>query len=128
MRVLIADDDRVFAELAASRLRARGFSVMIAYDTPTALMNAVRHTPGVILLDIRMPGGSGLDTLKRLKANAHTEPIPVIIVSATRDPGAESRALQDGAAGFLHKPIEADALYAEVCRVLGRPMEDGGSA
>jgi DNA-binding response OmpR family regulator len=128
MRVLIADDDRVFAELTASRLRARGFSVMIAYDTPTALMSAVRHTPGVILLDIRMPGGSGLDTLKRLKANAHTEPIPVIIVSATQDPEAEARAIKTGAAGFLHKPVDAEMLLAELRRVLGMPAEDGGPA
>jgi DNA-binding response OmpR family regulator len=123
MRVLIADDDRVFAELTATRLRARGFSVMIAYDTPTALMTAVRQTPGIILLDIRMPGGSGLDTLKRLKTNANTEPIPVIVVSATQDPDAEPRAIRAGAAGFLHKPIGADTLVAEVSRVLGLPPE-----
>jgi DNA-binding response OmpR family regulator len=125
MRVLIADDDRVFAELTATRLRARGFDVSIAYDAPTAHMTALRFTPAVILLDIRMPGGSGLDTLKRLKANLRTEPIPVIVITGTQDPAAGDHARENGAAGFLHKPVEADVLNVEIRRVLGLPAEDG---
>ncbi len=118
-RILIADDDRVFAELSAARLRARGFSVLMAFDAPTAMMTAVKNELDLILLDIRMPGGSGIETLKRLKASARTEPIPVVVVTATDDPSARDQSLAAGAVGFLHKPLEADQLHDEVCRVLG---------
>jgi two-component system phosphate regulon response regulator PhoB len=119
MRILIADDDRVFAELTATRLRNCGFEVAIALDSPTALMSAVKHPPDLILLDIRMPGGSGLDTLKRLKASARTEPVPVIIVTASPDPLAEEVARENGAHAYLQKPVETETLIAEIRLLTG---------
>jgi CheY-like chemotaxis protein len=75
---------------------------------------AIRERPTLILLDILMPGGDGLTLLKRLKGNTHTQKIPVVIISAFKDPAAASaqgKAL--GAAAYLSKPItRADLMTA----------------
>ena len=118
MRVLVADDDRVFVALTGSRLRALGFDVHAAYDSPTALMAAVRNPPDVVLLDIGMPGGTGMHTLERLKASARTEHVPVVVITASSDPAVRLAALERGAAVFLRKPVEPALLRDTLADVL----------
>jgi two-component system cell cycle response regulator len=128
MRVLVADDDRVFVELIGSRLRGLGFGVQAAFDSPTALMAAVRNPPDVVLLDIGMPGGTGLHTLERLKANARTEHVPVVVITASSDPAVRLAALDRGAAVFLRKPVEAALLrdtLADILKIELPGPEDG---
>jgi DNA-binding response OmpR family regulator len=107
-KILIADDDKVFTELVSTRLRAKGFEVFVAYDTMQAGMLALRHHPDAILLDVKMPGGSGLDALTRLKKSAKTADIPVIVVSALQDPGLAAEVGRLGAIGFVAKPAQFD--------------------
>jgi DNA-binding response OmpR family regulator len=128
MRILIGDDDRVFAELTANRLRAKGIETAVAFDTPTVMMMAVRNPPDLIILDILMPGGSGLDTLQRLKISARTEPVPVIVVTASTAPEAEGRAMEGGARGFLRKPLEAIDLYSTIDRIMGTSLAGNGTS
>lgn len=114
MKVLVADDDMVFVELIRARFRSKGVEVSAAFDAAQALMFAMRQQPDVILLDIRMPGGNGLDTLKKLKMSAKTAMIPVIVITSLEDPQAEATARSLGAAGFLRKP----ASFEDVQRAL----------
>ncbi|MGH7505209.1 MAG: response regulator [Longimicrobiales bacterium] len=106
--MLVADDDMVFVELIRSRFKAQGIEVSAAFDAAQALMFAMRQQPDAILLDIRMPGGNGLDTLKKLKVSAKTAMIPVIVVTSLENPQAEQDARSLGAAGFLRKPVSFD--------------------
>jgi len=128
MRVLIADDDRVFVELTRTRLRKLGFNVQAAFDSPTALMAAIKDPPDAILLDIGMPGGTGLHTLQRLKASARTQDVPVIVITGSDDPEVARASLDGGAAIFLRKPVDSDALRTALAGVLGvdltRPSPD----
>ncbi|HYU35270.1 MAG TPA: response regulator [Thermoanaerobaculia bacterium] len=107
-RVLIADDDPMFVELLSSRLEGDGFEVVVAYDNVQALNLAMRLRPDVILLDIKMPGGSGVDTLKRLKKSSLTHGIPVVVASAQTDPSLPQDLCALGAAGYLQKPVSYD--------------------
>lgn len=127
MRVLIADDDRVFVELTRRRMRALGFDVHVAYDSPTALMAAVRNPPDLILLDIGMPGGTGMHTLSRLKASGRTEHVPVVVITASTDPQVRSAAIDNGAVAVLLKPVETDLLRETVAGVLDVELTDGGT-
>jgi DNA-binding response OmpR family regulator len=115
MKVLLADDDRVFVEHISTRLRQKGHAVMMAADAMQAFMYAVREQPDVIMLDINMPGGQGTDVLRRLKLSAKTLQIPVVIVSAERDAGLETRVRKLGAAQFLSKPLQ----FQRLCEALG---------
>lgn len=121
MKFLIADDDRVFVELCASRLRAKGHKVQTAVDAMQAFMFAMREQPDAIVLDINMPAGGGMETLRKLKTSAKTEAIPVVIASGLSDPELPDTVKQMGAAEFLAKPVSFDQINATLGRLLGAP-------
>lgn len=112
-KILIADDSRFQRELLASFLPATDFEPVFAGDALQAWMAALRSAPQLILLDI-MPGGTGLEVLKRLRMSSKTQQIPVIVVSSEEDPASESLARSLGALVFLHKPVKQEQLCAAV--------------
>jgi two-component system cell cycle response regulator len=115
MKILVADDDRVVVELIAGLLREKGHEVIPVYDAMQAVMFAVRQpAPDAILLDIAMPGGTGLVAIRRLRASRNTAHIPLIVVSGTKDPGMPDRVRALGADAFLGKPVD----YVALCHAL----------
>lgn len=123
-KVLIVDDDPAFTALAGHYLREAGYDVAVAADAMQGLMFARRDHPDLVLVDLQMPAGGGLQLLERLRANRATEAIPEVVVTASRDPGLEAKARAHGASGYLHKPIEREALLAAVQAALPEPPED----
>ena len=123
MNILVADDEAVHIQLMTTRLRANGFSVVVARDAMQVLMAAARCKPAAILLDINLPGGTGLQALKRLKANVNTNSIPVVVVSGNDDPSLPDAVKQLGAEDFLHKPFEFEDVLRILMRVAGNPSE-----
>jgi CheY-like chemotaxis protein len=117
-KVLIADDSRFQLQLLASFL-GNGFEVSFACDALQAWMGALRAKPDVILLDINMPGGTGLEVLKRLRMSTKTQHIPVVVVSGNESAETEAAARDLGAADFLHKPVEKEHLRTLLRRLLG---------
>lgn len=120
MRVLIADDDPVVAQVVRAGLRTMGWEVEVAADAMQAVMFATRSPPEAIILDFNMPGGTGLTALERLQASMKTRYVPVLVLSATQDPTVRSRAEALGAGGFLSKPVDIAFLHTELCRIVGR--------
>lgn len=118
-KILIADDDPMFVELVSARLRTEGFEVTAAFDSVHALMTAMRLRPDAILLDVKMPGGNGLDALQKLKRSSRTNCIPVVVASALDDPSLPHAVLGLGAAEFLRKPVTFDQVLASLRRHLG---------
>jgi DNA-binding response OmpR family regulator len=118
-RVLIADDDRIFTHMIASRLHAMGWVVDIALDAMQAVMFTRQNGPDIIVLDIAMPGGTGRQALHSLKASSKLRAIPVIVLSGSVDPEEEARILALGAVEFLRKPITPVALDTRLRAVLG---------
>jgi DNA-binding response OmpR family regulator len=123
MKVLIADDDPVITHLIRSGLRAKGWDVEVAADAMQAVMFAMRAPPDVLVLDINMPGGTGISALQRLKSSVKTQFIPVLVLSGTTDAGAPARVQDLGADGFLSKPVDLDELHRALRRLLGLPLE-----
>ena len=119
MRVLIADDDRAFSALVAGWLRGKGHIVQVTFDAATTLMAAMHDPPDVIVLDVQMPAGSGLDTLRKLKNLPRTAGVPVIVASAVEDPTLGDRATGLGAVRFLPKPIRLEDLDAALRNAFG---------
>ena len=110
MQILIADDDRVVSHLLSARFQAEGRRVSVAQDAMQVLMFALRTIPDAIVLDINMPGGTGLEALRKLKASSKTAAIPVFVVSGATDRSVPEKASALGAAAFLPKPVDIDAL------------------
>jgi CheY-like chemotaxis protein len=113
-KILIADDSRLQVHLISGWLLDRGFGVVVASDAIQALVMATQHRPDAVVLDISMPGGSGIDVLKKLKLSTKTKCIPVLVV--TGNAGNEMRSLVKrlGAAELLEKPLDC----AEFCSIL----------
>ena len=112
--ILVADDSRFQVALLTNALQQNGFEVVVAQDACQAGMVALRTAPDAIVLDINMPGGSGIEVLKRLKRSRKTKGIPVVVASGTSDSGVREAAMELGVSKFLTKPVDLDQL----CRVL----------
>jgi len=126
MKVLIAEDDRVLSQLLAGRLLDEGVETFVALDAMQAVMQVMRVLPDVVLLDINMPGGSGLEVLKRLKASSKTRIIPIIAFSSTSDPELGNKLKALGAAEFLPKPFQFEQLQSVIQRVLRKQPAASG--
>ncbi len=117
-KILIADDSRFQREALASFLKPKGFEAVFAVDALQAWMAALRSAPQLILLDINMPGGTGIEVLKRLRMSTKTQHIPVIVVSGEENSETEATARGLGAVDYLRKPVEEEQLCTAVERAL----------
>lgn len=116
--VIVADDDPLFGELISRCIIECGFTVVRAADTMQTVMYAMQHIPAAIVLDINMPGGSGIAALTRLRQSVKTMRVPVIVVTGSTDPEVERSARSLGVTIFLQKPIEPDVLKSALHSVI----------
>ena len=123
MRILVADDDRVISTLICGVLARAGHQATPAHDAMQALMFAMRSpAPELILLDVNMPGGTGVEALRKLKQSVRTWGIPVLVVSGVDDPAMPPRMRELGAADVLPKPVDPERLLDAVNRAVGQAV------
>jgi DNA-binding response OmpR family regulator len=115
--VLLIEDDVAAAEMYRLRLVADGYLVMIARDGREGLRMAADEAPDFIYLDLRLPGLDGFEVLERLRADAATMHIPVIILTNYGEPELQERGLKLGALEFL---VKADTTPAQLSDSVGR--------
>jgi DNA-binding response OmpR family regulator len=114
--LLYVEDDDNNAFMLTQRLRRHGIEVRHVENGESALMAAAREPPAAVLLDINLPGVDGLTVLRRLRADAATQALPVIVVSASVHDEARASALAAGADAFVSKPIDFGELLALLSR------------
>jgi len=112
--VLVVDDEPSNRELLIAILEADGLEVGIAEDGTSGIAQVTAFDPDLILLDINMPGTSGLDVCYKLKSDPDTRLIPIVLVTGLSAVEDRVRGLQCGADDFLTKPIERSELVARV--------------
>lgn len=117
-KILVADDSRVQVHLLTEWLQEVGFEVLTTFDSVQASINAIRTEPDVIILDVNMPGGSGIALLKRLKSSTKTSRIPVVVVSGNAGSEMRDLAIRLGAADLLQKPLDRVQLCDLVSRLV----------
>jgi two-component system, NtrC family, response regulator AtoC len=113
--ILVVDDEPGVQESLRMLLKSEG-EIHIAGDAEAALREVSRQTPDLVLLDLVMPGRSGLDLLAEL--NERGVRAPVIVLTATNTVNAAVEAMKRGAADFVTKPFELDALRIKVANLL----------
>ena len=105
-RVLVVDDDRLTRTLCRRLIEREGYTVWEASDGLEALEEVYRCSPDVIVLDAMMPRLDGLECARRLKADAATRDIPIIMLSAAGDSADIESGLRAGADEYVTKPIK----------------------
>lgn len=113
-RILIVDDVPANTRLMEARLAAEYYESAVAHDGETALRLARDWQPDLLLLDVMMPGMDGFETCRRLKSDAATQHIPVVMITTLEERGARVRGLEVGADDFLSKPVDFPTLFARV--------------
>src|ERR1700760_3336800 len=116
--VLVVDDVPDNVEILQMRLESQGYEVVTAGDGVEALEQTRELLPDLILLDIMMPKMDGIETVKRLKADASLPFIPVILVTAKADDADVVAGLESGGDDYLTKPVDHAALSARVRAML----------
>jgi DNA-binding response OmpR family regulator len=116
-KILIIDDDPDMTLGLAIRLQSNGYEVASAGDATMALTRVIQEQPGLIILDLAMPGGDGFTVLERLRTNSKTALIPVIVLTA-KSQSLEDKALRLGAAAFFQKPADNTALLQAIAKCL----------
>ncbi len=113
-RILVVDDVEANVRLLEAKLTLEYYDVVTAGDGPTALAQAASELPDIILLDVMMPGMDGFEVCRRLKADAATRHIPVVLVTALDGREDRIKGLEAGADDFITKPIDDVVLFARV--------------
>lgn len=121
-KILIVDDDIAGGKTLQIHLSSQGYEIALANSVDAGLETANAFNPDLIILDIRMPGRSGLEGLPDFKA-AHPN-ARVIMITAFHDMDSTIQAMQLGAEDYIHKPIDIDELDAAVEKLLQRNGDD----
>ena len=119
-RVLIVEDEPDVAELMRYNLAKEGYEVALVGNGAEALEQARRSRPDMILLDIMVPGLNGWEVCRRLKQDAHTRAVPVIMVTGRAEEGDKVLGFEMGADDYITKPFSPRELLARVRAVMRR--------
>src|SRR3954469_10161135 len=118
-KVMIVDDEPINIKVVRKHLQGAGYSNFVTFNDPTAVLNAVaRERPDVLLLDVVMPGMTGLDILAAMAGAGLLLHVPVLILTASTDAATKLRALELGATDFLAKPVDPNELVPRLRNTL----------
>ena len=127
LRVLVVEDEPSIAELIAVNLRHNGFSPTIAFDGMAAQREIDTALPDVILLDWMLPGQSGTALARKWRANALTQAIPILMLTARSDESDMVQGLDAGADDYILKPFSTQELMARIRAVMRRRFPEAPS-
>ncbi|BAK78610.1 two component transcriptional regulator PhoB [Pseudogulbenkiania sp. NH8B] len=118
--ILLVEDEPAIQELIAFNLTQAGHHVLRASTAEAALMLVKNALPDLVLLDWMLPGGSGIDIAKRLRADERTRQVPIIMLTARSDEQDKIVGLETGADDYITKPFSPRELLARIKAVLRR--------
>jgi two-component system phosphate regulon response regulator PhoB len=121
---MVVEDEPAIQALIAANLRRHGHGVIAAMDAESALRQVNQALPDLILLDWMLPGMSGLDFARRLRADVRTKHVPIIMLTARGEERDKVMGLEGGADDYVTKPFSPRELLARIQAVLrrGRPQ------
>jgi two-component system phosphate regulon response regulator PhoB len=119
-RLLVVDDEEDILELVRYNLSKEGYDVTCAASGETALQQARRDLPDLILLDLMLPGVGGLDVCKLLKGDERTARVPIVMLTAKSEESDVVLGLEMGADDYITKPFSPRVVSARVRAVLRR--------
>jgi two-component system alkaline phosphatase synthesis response regulator PhoP len=123
-RILIADDEQDILEILRYNLEAEGYEVVTAKNGDIALELAKKTSPDLIILDIMMPGKTGIEVCRLLRQQPAFAQTLIIFLTALSDETSEIKGLETGADDYITKPISPKVLLSKVAALLRRVKKD----
>ena len=117
-KLLIVDDEQDVREFAANFFKKRKIDVIVASSGEEALKAITNECPKLVLLDIKMEGIDGVETLKRIKEIS--KQIKVIMLTGKNDEDTQAKTKKLGAFDFIHKPLELQELEKVVLKIFNK--------
>lgn len=117
-RILVVDDEPDVVLIVKTTLQAEGYDVASATNGKDALEEAFETRPDLIVLDVMMPGMTGFDVLRELKAHEKTATVPVVMLTGVSDKKKIQEALESGIDYFVVKPFDFDDLLSKIKQAL----------
>jgi len=125
-KILLVEDNEMNRDMLSRRLQRRGHEVVIAIDGTQGMEVARRETPGLILMDMTLPGIDGWEASRQLKADPQTSSIPIIALTAHAMSNDRERALEAGCDDYDTKPVDFPRLLAKIQALLdGKDVPQG---
>lgn len=118
-KILVVDDEPQIVHLLSQRLKASGYETYGANDSYQCLKMAKDVHPDLILLDMKMPAGGGIQAFNNLKSSIYTQNIPIIFITAYPGPEVEKQVKDMGADGFFAKPFNSVELLNKIKSLIG---------
>lgn len=128
IKVLVVDDEKDIVELVRYHLEKDGFQCLQAPDGSSALRLSREQRPDLVILDLMLPGIDGLEVCRRLRADAATARLPILMLTAKAEEVDRVVGLEVGADDYLVKPFSPRELVARVKAILRRSQEPSGPA
>jgi DNA-binding response OmpR family regulator len=127
MRILVAEDDADIADLIAHYVRKAGWEPTVVASGDAALQAVQSEAPDVVVLDIMLPGLSGLEVCRALRANPSTALLPIVMVTARAEESDRIVGLDIGADDYISKPFSPNELIARIRALVRRTrrVDDG---
>src|SRR3954470_1442333 len=122
MRILLIEDERDLTDVLSYNLRREGYETAVAHDGQEGLRKAQTQLPDLIILDLMLPGLSGQEVLKAVRAGERTRDIPVIILSARAEETDQVVGFSIGADDYVTKPFSVKVLLQRI-KALQRRLE-----
>lgn len=119
--ILVVEDNETNQMLVRAVLELDGYRVAVAGSAGEAWEELRQNTPGLILMDVQLPGQDGLSLTRELKADPTTSGIPVVALTAHAMNGDREVALEAGCAGYIAKPIDTRTFAGQVRQYLDQP-------
>jgi signal transduction histidine kinase/CheY-like chemotaxis protein len=104
-RILLAEDDKINAEIFVQFIESLGYQVILAQDGHQAIKLTLQERPALILMDIQMPGMNGLEAIRKVRSQPEIKDIPIIALTALAMAGDQERCLEAGADDYMTKPV-----------------------
>jgi len=120
MALLIVDDEESNRDMLSRRFQRRGFEVRLAEDGPQALASIGEQAPDIVLLDLRLPGMSGMEVLRTIRQRYSATQLAVIMVTAEGQSASIVEALQMGANDYITKPVDMPVALARIGTLLSQ--------
>lgn len=114
-QILIVDDELDIAESMASLLESEGFNVRAVYGGPAGVEAMKAKCPDLVVMDVMMPILKGVDVVKLMKNDPHLSKVPILMMSASKEPAKEIGVEWNS---FIRKPFDIDELLSEINRLV----------